>query len=62
MVLFEQSTDRSIDEHSRLIHDLVQQHVVEHFGYHDVNALRTALYRFPEDPVVNDAFYGECAR
>ncbi|CAF1227440.1 unnamed protein product [Adineta steineri] len=34
------------------VHNLIQQHVVEHFGYHDVNALRTALYRFPNDPVI----------
>ncbi|CAF1575960.1 unnamed protein product [Rotaria sp. Silwood1] len=42
-----------------LIHDLIQQHVVEHFGYHHVNALRTALYRFPDDPIVKEAFYGK---
>ncbi|CAF1030083.1 unnamed protein product [Rotaria sordida] len=41
----------------RLILDLIQQHVVEHFGYHHVNALRTALYRFPDDPAVKSAFY-----
>ncbi|CAF4950817.1 unnamed protein product [Rotaria sp. Silwood1] len=34
----------------RLILDLIQQHVVEHFEYNDFNALRTALYRFPDDP------------
>ncbi|UJR12345.1 hypothetical protein I4U23_016522 [Adineta vaga] len=39
------------------IHDLIQQHVVEHFGYYDVNALRTALFRFPDDPVIKAAFY-----
>ena len=39
-------------------HDLIQQHVVEHFGYRHVNALRTALHRFPDDPVVQSAFYG----
>ncbi|CAF1307332.1 unnamed protein product [Adineta steineri] len=39
------------------VHDLIQKHVVEHFGYHDVNALRTALYRFPNDPVIQAAFY-----
>ncbi|CAF4538523.1 unnamed protein product [Rotaria socialis] len=37
--------------------DLIQQHVVEHFGYHDVNALRTAFHRFPDDPVVKSAYY-----
>ncbi|CAM2727214.1 unnamed protein product [Rotaria socialis] len=55
--------------------DLIQQHVVEHFGYHDVNALRTAFHRFPDDPVVKSAYYvkhnkitqglisqGQCAR
>ncbi|CAF0815690.1 unnamed protein product [Adineta steineri] len=40
-----------------LILDLIQQHVVESFGYRDVNALRTALYRFPDEPAVKDAFY-----
>jgi hypothetical protein len=39
------------------VHDLIQQHVVQHFGYQDVNALRTALFRFPDDPVVQGAFY-----
>ncbi|CAF3558473.1 unnamed protein product [Rotaria sordida] len=39
------------------IHNLIQQHVVEYFGYRDVNALRTALYRFPDDPIVQAAFY-----
>ncbi|CAF3213464.1 unnamed protein product [Rotaria sp. Silwood2] len=42
-----------------LVHDLIQQHVVEHFGYQDVNALRTALHRFPDDPVVQAVFYGK---
>ncbi len=42
------------------MHDLIQQHVVEYFGYRDVNALRTALFRFPDDPVVQEAFYGKC--
>ena len=42
----------------RVVHNLVQQHVVEHFGFRDVNALRTALFRFPNDPVVQAAFYG----
>ncbi|CAF0970137.1 unnamed protein product [Rotaria sordida] len=47
-----------IDEDSvTLIHDLIQQHVVEHFGYQHMNALRTALYRFPNDPVVKEVFY-----
>jgi len=32
---------------------------VEYFGYRDVNALRTALFRFPDDPVVQAAFYGK---
>ncbi|CAF1048206.1 unnamed protein product [Adineta steineri] len=40
-----------------LILDLIQQHVVEFFGYRDVNALRTALYRFPDEPAIKDAFY-----
>ncbi|CAF2412893.1 unnamed protein product [Rotaria sp. Silwood2] len=57
------------------VHNLIQQHVVEHFGYRDVNALRTALHRFPDDPIVQTAFYvkynkisqgvvqqGQCAR
>jgi len=39
------------------IHDLIQQHVVEYFGYRHVNALRTALHRFPDDPIVKAAFY-----
>ncbi|CAF1489863.1 unnamed protein product [Rotaria magnacalcarata] len=59
----------------RRILDLIQQHVVEHFGYHHVNALRTALHRFPDDPAVKSAYYvkhnkvtqglinqGQCAR
>ena len=33
--------------------------MVEYFGYRDVNALRTALFRFPDDPVVQAAFYGK---
>ncbi len=41
------------------MHNLIQQHVVEHFGYKDVNALRTALSRFPDDPIVQSAFYGK---
>ncbi|CAF3963100.1 unnamed protein product [Rotaria sp. Silwood1] len=43
----------------RLILDLIQQHVVEHFEYNDFNALRTALYRFPDDPAVKSAFYSK---
>ncbi|CAM2712197.1 unnamed protein product [Rotaria socialis] len=47
-----------MDEDSvTFIHDVIQQHVVEHFGYRDVNALRTALHRFPDDPIVKEAFY-----
>ena len=42
-----------------VIHDLIQQHVVEHFGYRHVNALRTALHRFPDDPAVKATFYGK---
>ncbi|CAF4539517.1 unnamed protein product, partial [Rotaria sp. Silwood2] len=41
------------------VHNLIQQHVVEHFGYRDLNALRTALFRFPDDPIVQAAFYGK---
>jgi hypothetical protein len=41
------------------VHNLIQQHVVEHFGYNDVNALRTALFRFPNDPIIQAAFYGK---
>ncbi|CAF3303973.1 unnamed protein product [Rotaria socialis] len=49
-----------MDEDSvTFIHDVIQQHVVEHFGYRDVNALRTALHRFPDDPIVKEAFYGD---
>ncbi len=33
--------------------------MVEHFGYRDVNAIRTALFRFPDDPIIQAAFYGE---
>ena len=46
-----------------MVLDYIQQHVVEHFGYRHVNALRTAIARFPDDPVINDAFYGksQCA-
>jgi hypothetical protein len=32
---------------------------VECFGYQDVNALRTSLHRFPDEPAVKEAFYGE---
>ncbi|CAF0965830.1 unnamed protein product [Adineta steineri] len=58
-----------------VILDSIQQHVVEHFGYNHVNVLRSALSRFPDDPVIKEAFYikhnkitqglvnqGECAR
>ncbi|CAF3306756.1 unnamed protein product [Rotaria sp. Silwood2] len=41
------------------VHDLIQHHVVDYFGYRDVNALRTALHRFPDDPIVQTAFYAE---
>ena len=51
-------TDLSSVLTSSFVHDLIQQHVVEYFGYRDVNALRTALFRFPDDPVVQAAFYG----
>ncbi|CAF2734081.1 unnamed protein product [Rotaria sp. Silwood2] len=40
-----------------MVLDLIQQHVVEHFGYRHVNALRTAISRFPDDPVIKEAFY-----
>ncbi|CAF4987480.1 unnamed protein product [Rotaria sp. Silwood1] len=42
-----------------MVLDLVQQHVVEHFGYRHVNALRTAISRFPNYPIINKAFYGK---
>lgn len=42
-----------------MVLDLIQQHVVEHFGYSHVNALRSALSRFPDDPVIKDAFYSK---
>jgi len=42
-----------------MVLDLIQQHVVEHFGYSHVNALRTAISRFPDDPVINEAFYSK---
>jgi hypothetical protein len=42
-----------------LILDLLQQHVVKYFGYQDVNALRTALHRFPDEPAIKEAFYGK---
>ena len=42
---------------NRMILDLIQQHVVEHFGYSHVNALRTVVARFPDDPVIKEAFY-----
>ncbi|CAF1094552.1 unnamed protein product [Adineta steineri] len=40
-----------------VILDSIQQHVVEHFGYSHVNILRSALSRFPDDPVIKEAFY-----
>ncbi|CAF1057994.1 unnamed protein product [Rotaria sordida] len=40
-----------------MVLDLVQQNVVEHFGYSHVNALRTAISRFPDDSIINEAFY-----
>ncbi|CAF0817966.1 unnamed protein product [Didymodactylos carnosus] len=46
------------NEHAvTLIHDYLQQSVVEKCGYKHVNALRTALARFPDDPIVQSAFY-----
>ena len=42
-----------------MVLDLIQQHVVQRFGYRHVNALRTAQSRFPDDPVVKNAFYSE---
>ena len=42
-----------------MVLDSIQQHVVEHFGYRHVNALRTAFGRFPKDPIIGDAFYSE---
>ena len=42
-----------------MVLDFIQQHVVEHFGYKNVNALRTAVSRFPDDPVIKEAFYGK---
>ncbi len=33
--------------------------MIEHFGYRDVNALRMALFRFPDDQIVKAAFYGK---
>lgn len=66
---------RKDDNAITMILDLVQQHVVEHFGYSHVNALRSAIARFPDDPVIKEAFYikhnkitqglvnqGQCAR
>jgi hypothetical protein len=40
-----------------MVLDYIQQHVVEYFGYSHVNALRTAISRFPDDPVIKEAFY-----
>lgn len=45
-----------------MILDSIQQHVVEHFGYSHVNALRTAISRFPDDPVIKEAFYSKSKR
>ena len=42
-----------------VVHNFIQQHVVKHFGYDDINALRTALFRFPDDPMIKEAFYGK---
>ena len=42
-----------------MVLDLIQQHVVEHFGYKNINALRSAVSRFPDDPIINEAFYGK---
>ncbi len=39
------------------LHDHLQQIVVEKYGFKHVNALRTALYRFPNDPIINSVFY-----
>lgn len=46
----------------RAILEYIQQHVVESFGYRDVNALRTAFSRFPDDPIIREAFYSKCLR
>jgi hypothetical protein len=32
--------------------------VNEHFGYRDINALHTALFPFPDDLIIQAAFYG----
>ncbi|UJR31333.1 hypothetical protein I4U23_018831 [Adineta vaga] len=45
------------DKAITMVLDFVQKHVVEHFGYKHVNALRTAVSRFPDDPVIKEAFY-----
>jgi hypothetical protein len=42
-----------------MVLDSIQQHVVEHFGYSHVNALRTAVSRFPDDPIIKEAFYSK---
>jgi hypothetical protein len=42
-----------------MVLDLIQQHVVEHFGYKNINALRSAVSRFPDDPIIKEAFYGK---
>lgn len=47
----------SISNRFRQILENIQQHVVEQFGYRHVNALRTANARFPDDPIIREAFY-----
>ncbi|CAF2120360.1 unnamed protein product [Rotaria magnacalcarata] len=48
---------RTDDNAITMVLDLIQQHVVERFGYRHVNALRTAMSRFPDDPIIKEAFY-----
>ncbi|CAF1016398.1 unnamed protein product [Adineta ricciae] len=48
---------RKDDSAITMVLDSVQQHVVERFGYKHVNSLRTAVSRFPDDPVIKEAFY-----
>ncbi|CAF4899588.1 unnamed protein product, partial [Rotaria sp. Silwood1] len=55
----EQIIDQSVLAPDHKLREDIYQHVVEHFGYHHVNALRTALYRFPDDPIIKEAFYGK---
>lgn len=59
---FFEKSRKLFDWMHRMVLDYIQQHVVEHFGYRHVNALRTAIARFPDDPVINDAFYGKSQR